>query len=207
MAGEEGLSPRVRGNRPRRFRNTRSTRSIPARAGEPAAAMIWASNSGVYPRACGGTLGARWDEPARLGSIPARAGEPKQLPFLTTPVQGLSPRVRGNLCLPHAPGAALRSIPARAGEPDSTMPLNIIDGVYPRACGGTLDREVLGYLGCGLSPRVRGNPPRPSLPIKVAGSIPARAGEPTGRPVFAATAGVYPRACGGTAGYVRAPPD
>ena len=31
------------------------------------------------------------------------------------------------------------------------------DKVYPRVCGGTITRGILGYLVSGLSPRVRGN--------------------------------------------------
>ena len=54
-------------------------------------------------------------------------------------------------------------------------------GVYPRVCGGTgVAGDFLVALR-GLSPRVRGNPPRPRFGVR--GS------------------GVYPRVCGGT--FVR----
>ncbi len=70
-----GLSPRVRGNRPRGDSPLWTTRSIPACAGEPSAmtrAPAWAE---VYPRVCGGTghIAGWWQG-----------------------WQGLSPRVRGN---------------------------------------------------------------------------------------------------------------
>ncbi len=50
----------------------------------------------------------------------------------------------------------------------------------------------------GLSPRVRGN--RVSLPPvrAIVGSIPACAGEPSGRDFLSGEDRVYPRVCGGT---------
>ena len=50
----------------------------------------------------------------------------------------------------------------------------------------------------GLSPRVRGNPPRAARGVHRGGSIPACAGEPIRRPFNAIHHGVYPRVCGGT---------
>ena len=70
-----GLSPRVRGNRPRRPRQSRPARSIPACAGEPTTCPTRKPASKVYPRVCGGT---------GIDAIPC-AKSP-----------GLSPRVRGN---------------------------------------------------------------------------------------------------------------
>ena len=89
------------------------------------------------------------------GSIPARAGEPLPGSPGPTAPRGLSPHGRGNR--------------SRARPPDS--------GVYPRTGGGT--------SGTGLSPHGRGNPSkRPACPRgrTMAGSIPARAGEPRQRP-------------------------
>ena len=71
-----GLSPRVRGNRSAMWYAPPFSRSIPACAGEPAAAASSRSRSRVYPRVCGGTIS--W----RLNSMYS---------------SGLSPRVRGNL--------------------------------------------------------------------------------------------------------------
>ena len=53
-----------------------------------------------------------------------------------------------------------RSIPACAGEPldDSGIPGAV--WVYPRVCGGTKRGSILIRAMLGLSPRVRGNPPR-----------------------------------------------
>ena len=72
------------------------TRSIPARAGEPARYSVGCNVRRVYPRACGGTRG---------------------VPLFGRLKHGLSPRVRGNLLLVFNGQTKARSIPARAGEP------------------------------------------------------------------------------------------
>ena len=65
-------------------------------------------------------------------------------------------------------------------------------------CGGTPSRSSVSPWPPGLSPRVRGNLPRPIGAYRITRSIPACAGEPAlarrryGRPT------VYPRVCGGT---------
>ena len=131
----------------------------------------------VYPRACGGTF---FGSPASLQLI------------------GLSPRVRGNpkslQRLPAGPG----SIPARAGEPGGAVVSRAASPVYPRACGGTRAGTMRFPVRRGLSPRVRGNPQwqPPARPARR--SIPARAGEPSGRWKTGFQPTVYPRACGGT---------
>ena len=52
----QGLSPRMRGNRPG-LRSSRSrSRSIPAHAGEPSTSPSSSAIRRVYPRACGGTF-------------------------------------------------------------------------------------------------------------------------------------------------------
>ena len=50
-----GLSPRVRGNRPRSSQLAWASRSIPACAGEPAEKKVDCMVREVYPRVCGGT--------------------------------------------------------------------------------------------------------------------------------------------------------
>ena len=52
---EYGLSPRVRGNRPKGLQLYQSKRSIPAGAGEPFPIVDFESAFWVYPRGCGGT--------------------------------------------------------------------------------------------------------------------------------------------------------
>ena len=154
---DEGLSPRVRGNRLRHRGTGGGGRSIPACAGEPMA-RTWASAlSPVYPRVCGGT---------------------PSLPTTPTPALGLSPRVRGNRPPQTPHPAAARSIPACAGEPTTPKSPLFLIWVYPRVCGGTAVMAVWTAHWAGLSPRVRGNPaPLPVLRIGVR-SIPACAGEP-----------------------------
>ena len=73
--------------------------------------------------------------------------------------------------------------------------------VYPRVCGGTPYADDSDDSGSGLSPRVRGNRERrhrPPLPVR---SIPACAGEPANGYDRAGNSAVYPRVCGGTAGW------
>ena len=92
----DGLSPRVRGNRVCAILGGTVAGSIPACAGEPGIKGDLWNSSTVYPRVCGGTRNA-----AVAKSWP----------------QGLSPRVRGNPNLAIRGGTRSRSIPACAGEP------------------------------------------------------------------------------------------
>ena len=155
-----GLSPRVRGNPEHRQAGPDTGRSIPARAGEPLRRKAGQYRPEVYPRACGGTSG-------RLSLVEDEAG--------------LSPRVRGNLVFANPLNPFPRSIPARAGEPTGWPFTWAMEGVYPRACGGTPCGGCL-HPGCrGLSPRVRGNLGAGVVDGLEEGSIPARAGEPRGR--------------------------
>ncbi len=113
-------------------------------------------------------------------------------------VWGLSPRVRGNrLHLPDDMGDA-RSIPACAGEPASISTSLRTFWVYPRVCGGTLERGISPSASRGLSPRVRGNRLPRGLPPAPPRSIPACAGEPANPSNLRAVLTVYPRVCGGT---------
>ena len=154
---QEGLSPRVRGNPGWWAWATSNSRSIPACAGEPAAATVRASAISVYPRVCGGTGKSR--------------------PWFRRRT-GLSPRVRGNQELAREMEQAMRSIPACAGEPSAIGGNSRAEQVYPRVCGGT-DQMLGGTQGVhGLSPRVRGNLVDVFRPLLGQRSIPACAGEP-----------------------------
>ena len=112
-----GLSPRVRGNQNVCTARRRRPRSIPACAGEPISRRLYQISSTVYPRVCGGTLGAR----RRCQFDP-----------------GLSPRVRGNHSSRVTIPVSHRSIPACAGEPTVGSASRIASRVYPRVCGGTM---------------------------------------------------------------------
>ena len=71
-------------------------------------------------------------------------------------------------------------------------------GVYPRACGGTRSAlDSLVHYG-GLSPRLRGNVFVVLLLELLVGSIPALAGERRTALFASVIMRVYPRACGGT---------
>ena len=132
----QGLSPRVRGNRPALSERADRGGSIPACAGEPRTAASSGAGRRVYPRVCGGTVG---------GFPVLMAG------------QGLSPRVRGNQS-PTRGGFPWRgSIPACAGEPSILFCNDFIGKVYPRVCGGTATIRSALWTMEGLSPRVRGN--------------------------------------------------
>ena len=91
-----------------------------------------------------------------------------------------------------------RSIPAPAGEPAGTRKRRTRSTVYPRACGGTGLRHEKESGWRGLSPRLRGNRDDRRLCDHGRRSIPAPAGEPVLSRVPSGSAGVYPRACGGT---------
>ena len=175
--GAHGLSPRERGNRPTSVVARPISGSIPARAGEPAAARSRPLPLTVYPRASGGTE-----------SIAAAA----------LPKVGLSPRERGNpLDLADASVDA-GSIPARAGEPPGRCRCGWSRTVYPRASGGTSGAQYQTGSGSGLSPRERGNPLRLAAARPTERSIPARAGEPLPQGERVHVIPVYPRASGGT---------
>src|SRR5690606_27056116 len=136
LNSNEGLSPRTRGNRIGRRRIVRAAGSIPAHAGEPTEGSTTRQESGVYPRARGGT-------PADQHGI----GRDR----------GLSPRTRGNLRAGLARPARVGSIPAHAGEPTCSLSGSLRCGVYPRARGGTPREPDLRTYDVGLSPRTRGN--------------------------------------------------
>ena len=171
-----GLSPRVRGSRGRVRIFDVSLGSIPACAGEPAAASKHGANYWVYPRVCGGAMHRR---------ITAQRRE------------GLSPRVRGSRGGSSGGSGGGGSIPACAGEPYSVMRQGFNKGVYPRVCGGALKLLLLNLPVEGLSPRVRGSQPSALKTYSGAGSIPACAGEPRTSGTSRSVWGVYPRVCGG----------
>ena len=172
-----GLSPRGRGNRNRPAHGHRPTRSIPA----------WAGNQLVFVPAV-----------EDVGSIPAWAGQPGLGPWsslhgtvyprvggatepcsgFVIPSRGLSPRGRGNPTGDNVDDGGQGSIPAWAGQPSSGLDLPRFSTVYPRVGGATLKTRVTLAPFFGLSPRGRGNPPRPPPPEIIARSIPAWAGQP-----------------------------
>ena len=136
LASPRGLSPRRRGNLPALRPRRETLGSIPAQAGEPAAAMSFSPGMWVYPRAGGGT--------------PARKCRGKRS-------TGLSPRRRGNRTFATCSAGPRGSIPAQAGEPKAESKGWCNKQVYPRAGGGTLNDVARISTHLGLSPRRRGN--------------------------------------------------
>ena len=173
-----GLSPRRRGNPILAFQFEGQVGSIPAQAGEPDSGLPVRGAGWVYPRAGGGTV---LPQPLRIRE------------------RGLSPRRRGNRGKDRRGRQWHRSIPAQAGEPVSESRCSRPGRVYPRAGGGT---EIAGERvseNPGLSPRRRGNHVHDVGRVEPFGSIPAQAGEPSGRSTLRSSPRVYPRAGGGTA--------
>ena len=180
---DAGLSPRVRGNLRYRQLQLLWPGSIPACAGEPANRRTSTSPHWVYPRVCGGTQSSD----SRRNRAP-----------------GLSPRVRGNRGGTANGAIPAGSIPACAGEPPPARIMRASRWVYPRVCGGTPVRAVVGKQERGLSPRVRGNRGQVQRDDALARSIPACAGEPIRHRAPRQVGEVYPRVCGGTpSGYPR----
>ena len=134
-----GLSPCVRGNRHDIYLHRAEFGSIPVRTGEPLVGRIRSPSCEVYPRAYGGTI-------FTIG--------------MTISLIGLSPCVRGNLPIVKIIVTLIRSIPVRTGEPGINTSLKVIIKVYPRAYGGTVQPSLKNLGEMGLSPCVRGNPPR-----------------------------------------------
>ena len=136
---EVGLSPRVRGNLLPAWSRYMHSRSIPACTGKPTSPSWLSHGIGVYPRVYGETLLVSKQTPTH---------------------RGLSPRVRGNLLPAWSRYMHSRSIPACTGKPTSPSWLSHGIGVYPRVYGETWTGVLDSIPTRGLSPRVRGNPPR-----------------------------------------------
>ena len=113
-------------------------------------------------------------------------------------IKGLSPLVRGNRRKRRARRLSGGSIPARAGKPHHAPGRQSRNRVYPRSCGETLITLIRRFDGVGLSPLVRGNRSLPVSDAAPPGSIPARAGKPSGCFEKQSLVWVYPRSCGET---------
>ena len=151
-----GLSPHVRGKLRYEFGNIRHSGPIPARAGETRRGLPRLSDSGAYPRTCGGNFGSR--------------------PYSVSGA-GLSPHVRGKLVLHSRRNVRLGPIPARAGETRYSLNIRWLNRAYPRTCGGNFRTRKAASQLRGLSPHVRGKLISKTDCICARGPIPARAGE------------------------------
>ena len=175
----KGLSPRMRGHRLVQPKYCRGPGSIPADAGAPRHRRRGGCIRTVYPRGCGGTWISR---------------------ALNDSSKGLSPRMRGHRRRRLDRLSGKGSIPADAGAPRRSSRPCTRRRVYPRGCGGTAPTRRSRTPGQGLSPRMRGHPPKTGQARRPRRSIPADAGAPTSPSAVESPIEVYPRGCGGTNG-------
>ena len=135
-APSEGRSPRMRGSQAAARQDDMDDGSIPADAGEPAAAPGRRPSIGVDPRGCGGAAyRARY-----------HADE-----------EGRSPRMRGSLQPRALEFLGRGSIPADAGEPWRRRSQGLRQAVDPRGCGGAIRPARVSRSAGGRSPRMRGS--------------------------------------------------
>ena len=175
-----GLSPLVRGKHYDSFPRVGVFGSIPACAGETSGTPVSDAAGRVYPRLCGGNKRATSKCPTS---------------------SGLSPLVRGKQVEWIYQGQSDGSIPACAGETVGHIRRFVIDGVYPRLCGGNPRKALRASCLRGLSPLVRGKPEHGAIWLMCNGSIPACAGETDQSVTSEIDQWVYPRLCGGNSAH------
>ena len=110
---------------------------------------------------------------------------------------GLSPRGRGKHSTRICAEEKVGSIPAWAGETLRFCTIAARLTVYPRVGGGNKRGCGMKALDLGLSPRGRGKRSTFRRYVRIAGSIPAWAGETRPKPSRASPTAVYPRVGGG----------
>ena len=175
VARQVGSSPRMRGTPQRLYAAGSTAGIIPAHAGNTCRGAQAGSRHGDHPRACGEHM-----------ITAVRCVLPS----------GSSPRMRGTLrhSRPHhlQPGI----IPAHAGN---TVSLDRVPNVYrdhPRACGEHERLIAFRILTKGSSPRMRGTRPLSFLTRRLAGIIPAHAGNTKIHRYSPVLQWDHPRACG-----------
>ena len=215
--GMVGLSPRGRGKPGLETEATVKSRSIPAWAGETSASLVCAWAMKVYPRVGGGNRFERAlpDLPKGLsprgrgklflpvgenvfGQVYPRVGGGNSVAICgVVAIIGLSPRGRGKRGGHRRITAGGGSIPAWAGETVSCSLRECRIQVYPRVGGGNRCMLWRRQQKSGLSPRGRGKQLRLYPARRVAGSIPAWAGETRRACLGGRPSAVYPRVGGG----------
>ena len=174
-ARPSGSSPRVRGTRRHRQRDSRRRRFIPAGAGNAAPRLAWSNNDPVHPRGC--------------GERPAAGRDARH-------VEGSSPRVRGTLPVVVDALQRVRFIPAGAGNAVAEACNITWFTVHPRGCGERPTGPGYPGLGAGSSPRVRGTRKFDTLHLGHDRFIPAGAGNAWGATPAPPRRPVHPRGCG-----------
>ena len=175
MAAFGGSSPRGRGTRYPAVPRCRHLRFIPAWAGNTRASISGWSAAPVHPRV---------------------GGEHKTGAGVALPIDGSSPRGRGTPTRVKPLQLSGRFIPAWAGNTYYLFSILIPKAVHPRVGGehcGTIR-----LIGCsaGSSPRGRGTRPRAALASRIAGFIPAWAGNTCPWPLSHGSRPVHPRVGG-----------
>ena len=132
-----------------------------------------------------------------MGEVYPRAyGEAFFLPVLEIRGEGLSPRLRGSQVERQEIMIGKRSIPAPTGKPQSCLDDARLSAVYPRAYGEATARLSPRADIRGLSPRLRGSPPKETSLEDFTRSIPAPTGKPRCGWARLRDRQVYPRAYG-----------
>ncbi len=152
---ESGSSPRLRGTHAARLRNAVVRRIIPALAGNTIPAGSRNSNRRDHPRAC---------------------GEHSTPPMSATLSTGSSPRLRGTPAAVWFYPVRRGIIPALAGNTDGACAQCGMVRDHPRACGEHSKGKDKAKPVVGSSPRLRGTRRRHALGHRIAGIIPALAG-------------------------------
>ena len=170
-----GSSPHVRGTR-RLHRLLRGRPGIiPACAGNTSTIAVRRRVSRDHPRMCGEH---------------GYHGRPKSMS------RGSSPHVRGTQVERVEDGRDLGIIPACAGNTARSSPATTRRRDHPRMCGEHFPFLFLGGVCVGSSPHVRGTPPTNTILTRLAGIIPACAGNTSPLPQICMKHGDHPRMCG-----------
>ena len=171
-----GSSPRVRGTRPGRRSSRRSTRFIPACAGNATIILECDHHRHRFIPACAGN--ARGPRPAHVGH------------------RGSSPRVRGTRLADPVRRRQRRFIPACAGNARRRAVRGGARAVHPRVCGERRHHVAHDSPRIGSSPRVRGTPAHRTSLCLAHRFIPACAGNARSRCTWIPATPVHPRVCG-----------
>ena len=151
-----------------------------------------------------------------LGNIPAYAGKTRSLlaschgcgehprvcgenspPFSYIPYYyGTSPRMRGKRRLELHQSGRQRNIPAYAGKTPRSRHPRPPRAEHPRVCGENSSWMLVGWLGLGTSPRMRGKPNSPGYGVFDGRNIPAYAGKTIKTISATPLRPEHPRVCG-----------
>ena len=170
-----GSSPQVRGTSSRKACPNQPTGIIPAGAGHFTERGLGACFTGDHPRRCGALENGH-------GGFPFSGGS--------------SPQVRGT-CKPRTGHLrAIRIIPAGAGHLSRTRVTVQTCRDHPRRCGALPIGLVIGVIGKGSSPQVRGTWFFTPVKYEPLGIIPAGAGHFSYEMATGAARLDHPRRCG-----------